>query len=603
MSGKTVWPADLASGKIRAVPSYHFWPEFAQLVRQQIADYQPDLVAVELPDNLQTLVLRAVSFLPALSAVLTPADEFFPVTPEDSIIEAIRSAVEKGIEVAFVDLDIAEELPLIGEGRDFFADSAMLEGMNLSEFMELSSTKLPEKTQNKAFLAREEHMSARLIELSEKHERILFVCGMVHWRRIKKRLSQKNQLFSHRLPPGGALASITPKAVAGISGMIPFRAACYEKARASVNFNLKTWLSSLFTEAGKSIDHEISGTELTDLLRFGRNQAIIAGKLAPDLGCLDNIGQAIIDQYYSASVRKKCREYEFGQAPLPLSIDYEEGFFLRSGQKKYPLQPYQGWGLEKSGDENESPDLVDERVDGRNHPEREEILRHPYRPLSDYWGRYGDEMDEEERFVSTLERWACQKGSGDEFETAEFADGLLDGIDVGATIRDLVSGRLFIKEFSGEEPRFSAVMVEFNHDFRGFADPIYTYGRHKALAFTSPDRPNREKPGTASREFSLLLSFKRLIDNEKLWAMYDQMLKLQAKGRLNPREILMKMAMQYCPAEELLIVASQLSLAIYRDLAARSGVKGGNSFTALAREDIWGPACDRLKVFNVYYYL
>lgn len=607
MTGLPDWPEELQFAQIRAVPSYHWWPEFSLQVRRQVEVFKPDVIAVELPDIYQQDFCRAVSFLPALSAVITSFDDFIAVNPEDSIVEAVRLAAEKGIELACVDLETRSDKNG-DKGCSFLVDSAMLEHLSLPEFFRLNAPKIPFETSDESFLKREEHMAAKLQELAGAGRRILFVCGMAHWRRIKERLHHANKQFSHHSTLKGIVGALS--AVAGISipamikscGIFPFRASIYEEMRNSSDFTLQTWLSRLFTAAAAEAEIRLSAGDLQDLLKFSRNQSILKGHLTPMPADLALAASGIISPDFGRAVYKKCNEYAFSQyrAPVSLQIVYADGFCLETPHRLLPLKPYHADEYPLHDDEDPLP--ADKRLAGRPSPHDKEIRQNRHKRLSDYWGRYADEMDEEERFIATLERWAYHAGAGDETVSGEFADGLLDGIDVGETVRELVSGRLYVKEFINEEPRFSAILVEFNDDFAGFGEAIYTYGRHKALAFTSPDMPNPDHPGTASREFSLMLSFKRLIDNQRLWSMFDEMLQL-VDQRLSPREAIMRMALESCRVEDLLIVAPATSLNKYRKIASQLNPGRSANFSTLRREDIWNPACEKIRRFNIYYYL
>ncbi|HNS09860.1 MAG TPA: hypothetical protein PKN29_09185, partial [Candidatus Ozemobacteraceae bacterium] len=156
------WPEELCFENIRAVPSYHYYPEFATIVRQQIEEFRPDIVAVEVPGIYESAMVRAVSYLPEITALITPKDEIFPITPEDSLVEAVRLALTKGIDIACVDLEISESRQVIPDFGGSLADPGMLGQMDLLSFMRLNADKLGETTDNIAFRRREEHMAYHL---------------------------------------------------------------------------------------------------------------------------------------------------------------------------------------------------------------------------------------------------------------------------------------------------------------------------------------------------------------------------------------------------------------------------------------------------------
>ena len=133
------WPEELCFENIRAVPSYHYYPEFATIVRQQIEEFRPDIVAVEVPGIYESAMVRAVSYLPEITALITPKDEIFPITPEDSLVEAVRYALKKCIYIACVDLEVAESCQVIPDLGGRLGEPGMLGEMDLLPFTRLVS--------------------------------------------------------------------------------------------------------------------------------------------------------------------------------------------------------------------------------------------------------------------------------------------------------------------------------------------------------------------------------------------------------------------------------------------------------------------------------
>ena len=82
---------------IYIIPTFHSRLEFAKLVRKAFFMVFPDVVCVELPDNIRDEVLEGIDRLPYLSLIayadtLNPKKlNFVPIDPGDSIIEAIRT--------------------------------------------------------------------------------------------------------------------------------------------------------------------------------------------------------------------------------------------------------------------------------------------------------------------------------------------------------------------------------------------------------------------------------------------------------------------------------------------------------------------------------
>jgi hypothetical protein len=112
MSGAALDPFDFGSlrrGSFTYFPVAAGRVEFAAAVRECILTSRPRVVAVELPEQIERDLLRAVDRLPEISAIVYPdplADDeniFVVVEPCDPFVEAIRSAREVQAEIIFID--------------------------------------------------------------------------------------------------------------------------------------------------------------------------------------------------------------------------------------------------------------------------------------------------------------------------------------------------------------------------------------------------------------------------------------------------------------------------------------------------------------------
>ena len=102
---------------IYVIPTFHSRLEFAKLVRKAFFMVFPDVVCVELPDNIRDEVLEGIDRLPYLSLIayadtLNPKKlNFVPIDPGDSIIEAIRIGLEYDFPLEFIDLSVKDYAP------------------------------------------------------------------------------------------------------------------------------------------------------------------------------------------------------------------------------------------------------------------------------------------------------------------------------------------------------------------------------------------------------------------------------------------------------------------------------------------------------------
>ena len=84
--------------------------EFAARVRRLLLSQRPKVVAVELPSSLAQIYLKAITRMPKLSVIVIPdqSDEekgatYIPVEPGDPFSEALRTGVEIGADLVFLE--------------------------------------------------------------------------------------------------------------------------------------------------------------------------------------------------------------------------------------------------------------------------------------------------------------------------------------------------------------------------------------------------------------------------------------------------------------------------------------------------------------------
>ncbi len=596
---------DLRCGKILAIPSYHNHPQFARIVREQFEIFKPDIVAVEYPDNIKNALKRGVEWLPQMSALITPLSEVIAITPEDSMIEAVRCALEKGIPFALIDLDIEHQRDV----QPVF-DPNHLEIMALDEFVALNRDRIDQSAGNKSFRLREEHMASHLQRLSARFERILFVCGMVHWPRIRQRLAAENSLYAHRSRPGGDLALLTPeKYILLTSGANPYRAAFYEQSRSGGGFSFSAWLSGLFLNAAQRCEKTLSLTEMDLLIRYSRNLALVNGGLELHPYLILEVAGAIVDPVFESKVWEAMLDSQHEETAQryagSLEIAGETMTFCHHGRQRRRVMVRR----HRSAENRRHPvparpaTLTARRTGDRAHPNAALLQNIDDLVLRDSWGRYTDEMEEEERFIAALERSWNHVNFQDEHNVEEFSGGLMDGLDIRETFYRRSEDKWFVVEYPRREPRFAMVMVEFADD-SSFNLPIYTYGTHKGLAFCTPESHPPEEARVASMEFGQLLSFKRLIDKSRLDILYGELWQrwreadAESDG-FSPRLALTELAFGLAGEGDILIVAPRASHQFYRQQAMQKGI----NFYFLEKEKIWNPSFDRIQKFHVYYHL
>src|SRR5581483_1078647 len=131
-------PGSLRRGNLTYLPVAPGRMEFAIEVRRTILRERPAVVAVELPGALEDSYLQALSRLPEISLIVydSGADDeraiYVPVEPCDPFAEAVRTAIDVGAEVVFMEPDAPERPHL----PDNYPDSYALRRIGYEKYVE-----------------------------------------------------------------------------------------------------------------------------------------------------------------------------------------------------------------------------------------------------------------------------------------------------------------------------------------------------------------------------------------------------------------------------------------------------------------------------------
>ena len=227
-------PWTIPWGNLSCLPVCHYRLEFAELVRAQFAKDPPDCLALELPSHLADAYKRAISRLPEVSILLfedaSRQTVYLPVEPVDPFAEAARSALELGIPVHLVDINLEEAYPPF---RDPVPDPYALHKIGPKVYYEAFRTVWKEKIKDHPLdIRREQGMAAHLQDLLDKHRKVLFVCGMIHAEGVIKRLGQPQATPLHRVhSPPFQVFHLHPSCLDEVMATFPLLSALYETRR------------------------------------------------------------------------------------------------------------------------------------------------------------------------------------------------------------------------------------------------------------------------------------------------------------------------------------------------------------------------------------
>jgi hypothetical protein len=309
---------------LAVVPSVHGRATFAQAVRGAIDELAPDRIAVELPPALASHLLEGVARLPRLTVVHyqqsardTAEGEgaraaYVPVDPCDSMIEALRLAMERRIPVEFVDLFRASYEP----PETALPDPDLAAEVGVERYVEaIGRPPLAYRDEESRELDRRREIAiAWRVGALRDFGRVLLVCGLAHWHGIREALEQPTAPPpDDETPVEPGLAYLHTESVYGLIGELPFVAADHERARARSGdpqaWRVERALERLIERAERDYEHswgeEVSRPNRRALRRFAVKLAFTEGSVLPSLyslvvaakGCQDDdLAAALYDR-------------------------------------------------------------------------------------------------------------------------------------------------------------------------------------------------------------------------------------------------------------------------------------------------------------------
>lgn len=530
----------LRTHNIEFIPSIHQRIAFAEEVRRAVQEFQPDCIAVELPQVLGPWIVRGALRLPQVSAVhFTLPDsegaiQMIPIDPCDSMIEAVRLAMELGIDVQFI--DTAPEpgkYPHANLPDDLIVDRAGLEAYveKVLPYLGNYSGESPDMDSPKA--RREAHMAHRLNDLRHEHQKALCVIGMAHFGVIRSLLEDEARLARIPRPESAAkpddifLAHLHPSSLPEVFQEIPHVACQREENRLPLGggegsrFDKPRAFRRTFKEAeekyAERYHEEINLTQYKGLFQFTRNLAFVQQALQPDTYTLVMGAKGAVDGDYGYEVYETARSYKLQEEDSSLAVlklkDGQGEFSDREG--KHPIE------LAFDETPREMIDL--------------HFRRRPTRQMMEMWQQEWNDVDSrgicswppedviQERFMTFLRKRALQVLCEDKRQVQEFTTSLLDGLDIRETMRNWHEGKLYVQQTPQPQGKVAAVILIFAppEDDEGYPwrETLYAENNNESdIAFyATPLGLNVVGPRISRTEFGGILSIYPAINLPNLW--------------------------------------------------------------------------------------
>lgn len=598
-------------GEVLCVPILHGRVEFAEAVGRAFAAVNPTRVAVELPPTLKDGWLAAVRRLPAITVITygtAGGSVWLPVEAVEPLAEVTRRALAAGVPVDFVDGDI-DETP---ERYDPAPDSYAIHRIGHKTYVEEWLREVRDRPDG-GDLLREKTMAAGLAALALPGERVLFVCGLAHLRRVGELLPGPHATSMVRVKARRPeLYHLAVESLGEAASEIPFVASVYELTRldrppkvettgatvrkrvgaleliggrpgwneeaalqealdhaAHANgaplapFDRQKALYNLVVLAGAHYSQE-TGEELLPwarraLFKFLRNWALIEGRLLPDLYQLVEAAKGVVDDNFAYALWRLATfsPWQGGEQALPVATVTAD--MLGLGSRRVRMRR-----------KHARPKARPVRVGGRRGKGLD-----PSRWLEGFSGEGICSYPPEDIVVENFGRWLKGKAksvwSEEHSKSLPFRGSMEDGIDMRETARRVREGEIYVRRKVKIQGGLGSVVVIFDEDAEGAGYPyrMTWLGEHEQesdMAFYATDPfANIAGPGICRVEYGgFLLSYPPLRlgdvwgDPEYYWVQ-------------TPAERLLAAAIEYSLEDNVVYCAQKPPRAYLRQFAARLG--------------------------------
>lgn len=531
---------NLNNSTIWAVPSVHFRLAFTEEVNRLCSQEKPDALVVELGPQTAaaaTAWLRELGVgpgkefdpLPCMLGLIKPnrrirpsyrevaarlqeytgkdlhelppevlceyldysAISLLPLSSADSIVEAMRCALELNVPLYGVDL---EETASRRQKTIMLQDPALAAADGFEDYVARNGTFAELQRDEEVDGRREMAMAARLKALSEKHSRIVFVCGLAHWQTLLKLLHTKElapasypevstpelsvfqrvimhpMLAIYHVDTFPVFSCVYEEDVRRNASRKPTKyARARDRQEVFLDMLQEAYLKQFVTEtSGEQLDRVIEDWEAKDdFEQLLRNYCLLRQRQTPDCYSALTVAQGVMSKNFCDTLAQTFMEVEWakpedfpglpilGLSPSPSPsnqrlraelIDPDgkssEGFFVESlpGRTGFLMNIPIAWSWK-----NAPPPYVEGGNDGS---------KETWVPTEDLINA----------FLFRAARVAREERAGPQIEA--FEGSLLDGVDVKSTLRSAARGedQVFVRADARQQVR----LISSEADLEGF---------------------------------------------------------------------------------------------------------------------------------------
>ncbi len=445
-------------GHLHIIPYIGALGEYAAVVRAEMLRRRETdfIVAVDLPAGLEEAVLAAVKDLPLPSIIAMPDRRAVPVLPSSAPIEAVRSYLDCGLDLAFVDTP----LPVLGSVEDYLLfDSVCREIGCTNTYARLKELEysLPvgdvvkpgETSPGELFepfkhvvpaierrvvtsgsydalpismKTRVQFMAYRLRQVLEREIDVVFVCSAPLVAGVVACVGRELPSFPDDFRVPTMTFHLAAVEIPAVTDELPYCSWLYEMNRNRA-VDRHAWIRQIYREASEGL--EVTPRDVIQAARYAGRLALTDGQSAAGLQDLVTAASGVVDPAYANAVRAKALSYppagETAQNGLPP---------LRHVQTGEPL----GTPPEPPA----SPGAQDNEKKLAAMAERERWVAFTRAPTS---------VEDEIALMHHLaSRFTARRPSATETETREFTCGFREGLDLREMLRDGTGSTIFVRE-------------------------------------------------------------------------------------------------------------------------------------------------------------
>jgi hypothetical protein len=548
---------------------FHYFPvvpgrvEFAIDLRTALLEEKPPIIAVELPGGLEKLYRKAVGRLPEISAILyaDPEDEeraiYIPVEPADPFTEAVRTALEIGAELVFMEPDHGDRPHL----PDDYPDTYAIRRMGRERYIE--SYRLHPQPRSEEI---SEHAAAMAWKLqgADPLAEVFVVVALNLVDPLLEAMEAPQDAPRRGGFPEARLLNAHPDCLVEITVEYPYLQHRYEFFRIDMRNPISVDKPRVQYELLR--EAEVKYTENTGealaywhrrlLARYSRNLAHISGDLTCRAFDLAVAARSIVDDNYGWEVWQLAGRYPAQHEVSELetvSISGEE-IWIHTKRLKIrrrlprPKQRLKPSGLKPRKKEKFAGEWA-QQTSGNS------ICSYPPEDLViENYGRF-------------IKRKAKSILSEERVRVEPFTTSILDGIDLRETIRNWHQRKIFVKQFDRLHGEVGAVVVIFDEDRQDRYTYLTTWlGEHQNesdMAFYSTQPfEHIVGPGIGRAEyggFLMVLPPRRMYD---VWTDPDYQFAETKSERL------LMAALDYSVERYVVYVAAKPPRSIFRSIAS-----------------------------------